>query len=77
MPLSVNMEGENQGIQSHQVLVTHGKIKDEPEVDQGGAHGIGPEEEQDEYVLVDFDYNELDQEPDKEKGVEEVRSEHH
>ena len=60
MPLSVDMEGENQGIQFHQVLVAHGRIKDEPDVDQGGALDIGPEEEQDEYVIVDFDYDEMD-----------------
>ena len=71
------MEGEHQGLQFHQAPVTHGRIKDEPEVDQGGAHDIGPKEEQDEYVIVDFDCDELDQEPDEEKGVEEARSEHH
>ncbi|CAI9285420.1 unnamed protein product [Lactuca saligna] len=36
-----------------------------------------PEEEQDEYVMVDLDYDELDQEPDEEKGVEEACSEPH
>ncbi|CAI9269348.1 unnamed protein product [Lactuca saligna] len=71
------MEGEQQGIQFHQVLVVHGTIEDEPEGDQGGVHDIGPEEEQDEYVTVDFDYDELDQEPDEEKGVEEASSEPH
>ena len=54
------MEGEQQGLQFHQVLVAHGRVKDEPEVDQGKAHDIGPEEEQDEYVMVDLDYDELD-----------------
>ncbi|CAI9282878.1 unnamed protein product [Lactuca saligna] len=52
-------------------------IKDEPEGDQEGAHDIGPEEEQDEYVIFDFDYDELDQEPNEEKGVEEACSEPH
>ena len=68
------MEGEQQGIHLHQVLVAHEKIKDEPEVDQGKVHANGPEEEQDEYVMVDFDYDELDQEASEEKGIEEACS---
>ncbi|CAI9268455.1 unnamed protein product [Lactuca saligna] len=71
------MEGEQQGIQFHQVLVAHGTIEDEPEGDQGGAHDIGPKKEQHEYVIVDFDYDELDQEQDEEKCVEEACSEPH
>ncbi|CAI9260499.1 unnamed protein product [Lactuca saligna] len=71
------MEGEHQGLQFHQVLVAHGRIKNEPEVDQGGAHDIGTEEEHDEYVIVNFNLDELGQESDEEKGVEEARSEHH
>ncbi|CAI9260986.1 unnamed protein product [Lactuca saligna] len=71
------MEGEQQGIQFHQVLVAHGRVKDEPKVDQGKAHNIRPKEEHDEYVMVDLDYDELDQEPYEEKGVEEACSEPH
>ena len=71
------MEGEHQGIQFHQVLVAHRMIEDDPEGDQGGAHDVGPEAEQDEYVIADFEYDELDQELDEEKGVEEARSELH
>ncbi|CAI9303145.1 unnamed protein product [Lactuca saligna] len=71
------MEGEQQDTQFHQVLVAHRKVKDEPEVDQGKAHDIRPKEEQDKYVMVDLDYDELDQEPDEEKGVEEACSEPH
>ncbi|CAI9285733.1 unnamed protein product [Lactuca saligna] len=52
-------------------------IEDEPEGHQEGAHNIGPEEEHNEYMIVDFDYDELDQEPDEEKGVEEACSEPH
>ncbi|CAI9277035.1 unnamed protein product [Lactuca saligna] len=52
-------------------------IKDEPEGDQGEALDIGLKEEQDEYVIVEFDYDELDKEPNEEKGVEEARSEPH
>ena len=37
-------------------------------------HANGPEEEQDEYVMVDFDYDELDQEASEEKGIEEACS---
>ncbi|CAI9277653.1 unnamed protein product [Lactuca saligna] len=50
-------------------------IEDEPKGDQGGALDVGPEVEQDEYVIIDFEYDESDQELDKEKGVEEARSE--
>ncbi|CAI9269895.1 unnamed protein product [Lactuca saligna] len=49
-------------------------IEDEHE---GEAHDVGPEAEQDKYVIVDFEYEELNQELDKEKGVEEARSELH
>ncbi|CAI9282012.1 unnamed protein product [Lactuca saligna] len=71
------MEGEQQDTQFHQVLIAHGKVKDEPEVNQGKAHEIRPKEEQDEYVMVDLDYDELDQEPDEEKGIEDACSEPH
>ncbi|CAI9296863.1 unnamed protein product [Lactuca saligna] len=69
------MEGEQQGIQFHHVLAAHETTEDEPEGDQGEAHNIGLEDEQDEYVIVDFDYDEMDQEPDEEKGVEEACNE--
>ncbi|CAI9279912.1 unnamed protein product [Lactuca saligna] len=52
-------------------------IEDEPEGDQGGAHDVGPEVEQDEYVIIDFEYDESEQELDKEKRVEEASSEPH
>ena len=35
------------------------------------------EVEHDEYVIIDFEYDESDQELDEEKGVEETRSEPH
>ena len=38
------MEGEQQGIQFHQVLVAHRMIEDEPEGDQGEVHDVGPDE---------------------------------
>ncbi|CAI9291534.1 unnamed protein product [Lactuca saligna] len=52
-------------------------IEDETEEDHGGTHDVGPEVEQDEYVIIDFEYEESDQELDKEKGIEEARSEPH
>ena len=50
------MEGEQQGIQFHQVLVAHGMLEDEPEGNQEGAHDVGP----DEYTDTDYEFEETD-----------------
>ncbi|CAI9284635.1 unnamed protein product [Lactuca saligna] len=48
-------------------------LENEPEGNPEEAHNVRP----DEYVMVDLDYDELDQEPDEEKGIEEACSEPH
>ena len=57
------MEGEQQGIQFHQVLVAHGMLEDEPEGNQGVAHDVGP----DEYTDTDYEFEEADD--DVEEGL--------
>ena len=57
------MEGEQQGIQFHQVLVAHGMLEDEPEGNQGEAHDVGP----DEYTDTDYEFEEADD--DVEEGL--------
>ena len=62
------MEGEHQGIQFHQVLVAHGMIEDEPEGDQGGAHGVGS----DEYTYTYYEFDGTDDNMEEERGTDEA-----
>ena len=50
------MEGDQLGIQFHQVLVAHGMLEDEPEGNPEEAHDVGP----DEYIDTDYEFGETD-----------------
>ena len=50
------MEGEQLGIQFHQVLVAHGMLEDEPEGNPKEAHDVGP----DKYIDTDYEFGETD-----------------
>ena len=56
------MEGDQPGIQFHQVLVAHGMLEDEPEGNPEEAHDVGP----DEYIDTDYEFGETDD--DAEEG---------